>query len=144
MRSGRFWLPLCSAVGAVALTMAGLATWLAPTREQLAIADLVEAGAQVLLCEAPDGATCYCVNLEPCKDSNEPLCHVPDIGNVRSLELGRVPLNEAGLKHIVRIKKLHELIAYTAALSDDAYAELMRRNPNLKVRDGHRETKPLE
>lgn len=136
MRS-RYWFALCCLPMAITVVAVGLMIWITPTREQRAIANLVNAHAHVVLFDEPKGNRFFDVDLCSCTDNDAPLRYLPDIENVQSLHLAPAPIHEVGVKCLLRLKDLRYLNANNAELSQEQFRQLnrdlRRNNPNLEI-----------
>jgi hypothetical protein len=125
---------------AIAVVAAGLLVWNNPTREQRAMASLVNTRANVMLFDAMDGAKFIDVDLHGCDNNDEPLTFVSDIENVQGLHLNSVPVQERGVESLRRIRGLRYLdISSTFFPTVDPTElkdELRRNNPNLEIDSG--------
>jgi hypothetical protein len=122
---------------AVTVVAIGLTAWVAPTREQRAIANLVKSGADISLFHTPDGAGFFDVRLDVHGDDGPVmLSYLLDIDSVRRLYLGG-SVSEAGVKCLLRLRGLRYLKADHAEFPPDVYPQLerdlKRNNPNMEI-----------
>lgn len=117
-------------------------------RQQVAIANLVKAGAGVRFHDGGNGPPFVTVNLfgcESCESNDELLRYVGDIENVGVLTLAPRPLHNAGKDILFRLKGLAMLIVYVsdAGISHEMCAELKREmklhNPDVEIASGDAE-----
>ena len=120
---------------AIAIVTLGLIAWTTPTREQRAIANLVNAGAHVVLFEEPEGNRFFDVDLHSCEGNDELLSYVADVENVQSIHLGAGPVCEAGMKALLRLKGLRCLddASFPPEVLTQLERDLKRNNPNLEI-----------
>jgi hypothetical protein len=124
-------LPIVVAIGAVALMV-----WITPTREERAIANLVNTGAYVVPFEEPNGNRFLYVDLHGFNNSDEPLSYIADIENVQGIKLN-AEVHESGVKSLLRLRGLRHLDFYGVHFPPGMFAQLecdlKRNNPNLEI-----------
>lgn len=111
-------------------------------REQCAIANLVKAGAGIQLFDGGSATAYYSISLAGCENSesnDELLRYVSDIPDVKALTLAPLPIHEAGMASLFRLKSLAMLgvCVSDTGVSRETYAELKSKmkllNPNMNV-----------